>query len=71
MPSLSSALPASDSSKLSIDAIFGHFPTFQEIEEYLIEEALRRSSDNHNMAAAMLGITRQTIANRRNKVAVC
>lgn len=60
---------SSDGSKAhSIDAIFGHFPTFHEIEEYLIEEALRRSAGNPNMAAAMLGITRQTISNHRRKL---
>jgi DNA-binding NtrC family response regulator len=47
--------------------MFGHFPTFHEIEEYLIDEALRRSAGNPNMAAAMLGITRQTISNHRKK----
>jgi DNA-binding NtrC family response regulator len=51
----------------SIDAIFGHFPTFHEVEKYLINEAMRRSADNINTAAAMLGITRQTIANHRKK----
>jgi DNA-binding NtrC family response regulator len=51
----------------SIDNLLGHFPTFHEIEEYLIDEALRRSEGNPNMAAAMLGITRQTISNHRRK----
>ena len=50
-----------------IDALFGHFPTFHEIEEYLINEAMTRSAGNINTAAAMLGITRQTIANHRKK----
>jgi two-component system, NtrC family, response regulator HydG len=53
--------------EFSIDALFGHFPTFHEIEEYLIDEALRRSEGNLNAAAATLGITRQTISNRRKK----
>ena len=51
----------------TIDAIFGHFPTSREVEEYLINEAMRRSAGNINSAAAMLGITRQTIANHRKK----
>ena len=50
-----------------IDSLFGHFPTLREIEEYLINEAMRRSADNINTAAAMLGITRQTISNHRKK----
>lgn len=64
---LSDIVPENCVSNHSIDALFGHFPTFQEIEEYLIDEALRRSADNLNLAAAMLGITRQTISNRRKK----
>ena len=55
------------STEHSIDAIFGHFPTSSEVEEYLINEAMRRSAGNINCAAAMLGITRQTIANHRKK----
>ena len=51
----------------NIETVFGHFPTINEAEEYLINEALRRTAGNLNLAAAMLGITRQTIANRRKK----
>lgn len=62
-------VPASLAGNLSaeqvIDDLFGHFPTFHEIEDYLIEEALRRTAGNPGMAASLLGITRQTIANRR------
>lgn len=58
-------LPVHESSTQVIDAIFGHFPTFHEIEEYLIEEALRRTDGNPSQAASLLGITRQTVANRR------
>ncbi len=43
------------------------FPTLSEMEDYHIQEALRRTSGNYNMAAAMLGITRQTINNRKKK----
>ena len=45
-------------------SLFGHFPSFHEIEDYLIDEALKLSSGNHNLAASLLGITRQTITNR-------
>lgn len=44
--------------------MFGHFPTFNEIENYLIDEALTLSANNLNLAASLLGITRQTITNR-------
>jgi DNA-binding NtrC family response regulator len=49
----------------SIDALFGHFPSIHEVEEYMIDEALHRTGGNLNLAAAMLGITRQTISNRK------
>jgi DNA-binding NtrC family response regulator len=62
-----SAVPSNGSGEHSIDALFGHFPTSHEVDEYLIDEAMRRSAGNINSAAAMLGITRQTIANRRKK----
>ncbi|HIJ87304.1 MAG TPA: sigma-54-dependent Fis family transcriptional regulator [Desulfuromonadales bacterium] len=64
---VSGVVPANGSTEHSIDAIFGHFPTSHEVEEYLINEAMRRSAGNINSAAAMLGITRQTIANHRKK----
>lgn len=56
----SSNKPAED----SIDLVFGHFSTLHDVEEYMIDEALRRASGNFSIAAAMLGITRQTISNR-------
>lgn len=48
----------------SLQAFFGHFPKFCEIENYLIDEALKLSSNNLNLAASLLGVTRQTITNR-------
>jgi two-component system, NtrC family, response regulator HydG len=45
-------------------SLFGHFPSFHEIEDYLIDESLKLSSGNHNLAASLLGVTRQTITNR-------
>ncbi len=57
-----------DLSGHSIDSLFGHFPTFDEVEEYLIEEALRRSAGAFNVASAMLGISRQTLSNRKKSV---
>jgi len=63
-PADSGCAPADISGEFSIDMLLGHFPTFHDIEEYLIDEALRRSAGNINVAASMLGITRQTISNR-------
>jgi len=45
-------------------SLFGHFPSFHEIEDYLIDEALKLSNNYHNLAASLLGVTRQTITNR-------
>jgi DNA-binding NtrC family response regulator len=42
-------------------------PTIKKIEQLLVEEALRRSSGNQSIAAAMLGITRQALNKRLHK----
>jgi len=52
----------------SICSLFGRLPTFREIEDFLIKEALKVSGSNHALAAELLGVTRQTINNRlKNK----
>jgi len=45
-------------------AITGHFPTLQEVDVFLVKEAMRRAKNNQGVAAALLGITRQSL-NRR------
>jgi len=45
-------------------SLFGRLPTFREIEDYLINEAMKQSGGNHAAAATLLGITRQTVTNR-------
>ena len=47
--------------------IFGHFPTLDEIEEYMIDEAMKMTKGNQGGAAKILGIQRQTL-NKRLKV---
>ncbi len=47
-----------------IYSLFGRLPTFREIEDYLIVEALKISEGNYAVAASMLGVTRQTISKR-------
>ncbi len=42
----------------------GRFPTLKEAEEYLVNEALKRSQSNQGIAAALLGITRQALNKR-------
>jgi DNA-binding NtrC family response regulator len=57
--------PAVDES-VTLRNIFGHFPTFDEAEDYLINEAMRLTGGNQSAAASFLGITRQAL-NRRLK----
>lgn len=48
-------------------AISGRFPTLKEAEEFLINEALKRSSENQGVAASLLGIKRTTLNKRLNR----
>lgn len=48
----------------SLDDLFGHFPTVNEVEEYMISEAMRRAKGNQGIAANLLGISRQTLNKR-------
>jgi len=47
-----------------IYGLFGRLPTFREIEDYLIVEALKLSEGSYAVAASILGVTRQTISKR-------
>lgn len=64
-PSHSSAPTASAA---GIYSVFGRLPTFREIEDYLIVEALKLSEGNFASAASMLGVTRQTISKRMKSI---
>lgn len=46
-----------------IHTAFERFPTLREVEDRLIDEALKLSGGHLNTAASMLGITRQTVSN--------
>jgi len=48
-------------------ALFGHFPTIAEVEEYLTEKAMAMAKGNQGIAAGLLGIGRQTLNKRLNK----
>jgi DNA-binding NtrC family response regulator len=53
-----------------LEEMFGHFPTINEVENYLITEAMQRAKNNQGIAANLLGITRQTLNKRlRNDTA--
>lgn len=43
------------------------FPTLKEVQQYLVNEALKRSGGNQGVAASLLGITRQALNKRLNK----
>jgi DNA-binding NtrC family response regulator len=45
-------------------AIFGHFPTVEEVENYMIREAMRMAHGNQGIAAGLLGMGRQTLNKR-------
>jgi len=46
-----------------IRAIFGRFPTMEEVEEYMISAALEIAGGNKSVASSMLGLSRQTLIN--------
>lgn len=51
-----------------IYSLFGRLPTFREIEDYLIVEAMKVAEGNYAAAAAILGVTRQTISKRLKSI---
>jgi two-component system, NtrC family, response regulator HydG len=55
-------------SAAGIYTLFGRLPTFREIEDYLIVEALKLSEGNYAVAASILGVTRQTISKRLKSI---
>jgi len=50
-----------------LSLIFGHFPTFDEVEEYMIKEAIKLTKGNQGIAANLLGIGRQTLNKKLKK----
>ena len=51
-----------------IYGLFGRLPTLRESEDYLITEALKLSEGSYAVAAAILGVTRQTISKRLKSI---
>ena len=45
----------------------GRFPTLQEVEDYLIAEALKKSGGNQSLAAELLGVNQSTLSRRQKK----
>jgi len=56
--------PPQPTEENTLSAFFGHFPTVREVEERMIDEAMKLAKGNQGMAAALLGMTRQTLNNR-------
>lgn len=59
---------APTAANVGIYGLFGRLPTFHEIEDYLIVEALKLSEGNYAAAASILGVTRQTISKRLKSI---
>jgi DNA-binding NtrC family response regulator len=57
----------SSSEGCQLTAIFGHFPTVDEVEEYMIGEAMKQAKGNQGIAGNLLGMGRQTLNKRLNK----
>ncbi len=55
---------ASVSAAHPLEQIFGKFPPLKQVEDYVVEEALKRADGNQGIAATFLGITRQALNKR-------
>jgi transcriptional regulator with PAS, ATPase and Fis domain len=53
--------------QIELSGLSGTFPTLKEIEGRLIEEALRRTEGNQNIAAKLLGISASALSRRLKK----
>ncbi|SLM29592.1 Response regulator HsfA [Desulfamplus magnetovallimortis] len=51
----------------ALEYIFGGFPTLNQLTEYGIDQALKRSGNNQSKAAGMLGISKQALSKRLKK----
>jgi two-component system, NtrC family, response regulator HydG len=58
------SLDLDDKGEELLNALFGRFPTLQEIEEFMISRAMKVADGKMSMAAALLGITRQGLHKR-------
>jgi transcriptional regulator of acetoin/glycerol metabolism len=50
-----------------LNAIFGRFPSLQEIEDFMIERAMKLAEGRLSVAADLLGITRQGLNKRMRR----
>lgn len=63
----SSGTPGQDPRLAMLEEIWGHFPTLDEAEDYLVDVAMSIAKGNQGTAATMLGLKRQTFNIRLKK----
>jgi DNA-binding NtrC family response regulator len=63
-PESEKEIDASLSAHHPLDQVFGKFPTLKQVEDYIVDEALKRANGNQGIAATFLGITRQALNKR-------
>jgi DNA-binding NtrC family response regulator len=56
--------PPHSAEENALAGIFGHFPTIDEVENYMIDEAMHMARGNQGIAANLLGMGRQTLNKR-------
>lgn len=61
------ATPGEDQRLGLLESIWGHFPTLDEAEDYLVDVAMSIAKGNQGTAATMLGLKRQTFNVRLKK----
>jgi DNA-binding NtrC family response regulator len=66
LPTLDCSTPAA-AAENPLCSIFGHFPTLDEVEQYMITEAMKLAKGNQGLAGKILGMGRQTL-NKRLKL---
>lgn len=67
-PAQAPSAPSGEDARLAkLEEIWGHFPTLDEAEDYLIDVAMSLAKDNQGTAATMLGLKRQTFNIRLKK----
>ncbi|KAF0221594.1 MAG: sigma-54 dependent DNA-binding response [Geobacteraceae bacterium] len=62
-PPCAAPLPVGDGDN-PLYALFGRFPTVQDVVDYMVEEAMKLANGNQGIAASLLGISRQTLNKR-------
>ncbi len=50
-----------------LEALFGHFPSLEELADYAVDVALGSTQNNQNKAAQLLGVSRQALHKRLKK----